>query len=274
MSTPAKKPAAKPASKPSPAKPTTAKPVAKKPATKPKAKPINLSDLDSVEESKADKELARLLAGGADLPDDLEDDLTEIITDPIDEDDENELDKFEADDVEDDENDVEESDDEDEDSKDEPLEEDKAVDLLEPSALINRLSKETTSESSVAPKVVPTSDSNPVELPPCLDYEDSTENPSGVKLVLEAFAPGCLNCTHLVPTGSDEYTDCHFSKGNTFCPAQSVKIIFTGRRNTFLNKLKVARATSDSNRVLKILASLEKEPMELKNYVLTKAGII
>lgn len=269
MPTPANKTTS---SKATPAKPTTKTP-AKKPVVKKlpaNAKPVNLADFDETEDLEATAELARMLEGDTELEDDSDDDLIDPSADPEDD----LIDSVSAAPVSENleaaighlETGV---------TKVNAL----VASLIPPTALIDRLSQEAP--SGVKPVLSPiavvesaSSDSKPVDLPPCLDYEDSNQNPSGVKLVIEAYAPGCLECTHLVPTAQNEYTDCHFSAGNAFCPAQSVKIIFTGRRNVFLNKLKTARTSGDSNRVLKILASLEKEPLELKDYVLTKAGII
>lgn len=112
------------------------------------------------------------------------------------------------------------------------------------------------------------------ELPPCVDTEETTDNPASIKLVIEAHAAGCLDCTHLVPSGSTEYSKCHFSAGNVNCPAQSVKIVFVGRRNLFTAKLAAARAAQDSNKVLRILAGLENEDLELKDYVLRQVGLV
>lgn len=262
MSTPAKKPVPKTAAKAStssvakkpPAKPAAAaKPPTKPAAKKPSAKPINLSDLDSIEDSEADQELERLLAGDSDIAEDPEDEDSEGPE-------------------------VDPSDDFEDSSFDEgldPLEEESTYEEktsetdLTPTALIDRLSQDSTAAPAPVAK-----DEGAITLPPCVDTEDSTQNTSGVKVVIEAYATGCLNCTHLVPTADIEYTDCHFTAGNTFCPAQSVKIVFTGRRNVFVTKLKTARASGDSNRVLKILALLEKETIDFKDFVLSKAGII
>lgn len=247
MSTPAKKVPAKTPSK-SATSSSTANPL-KKPATKAKAPSLNLADLDTTEKEAVPAKI---------LPEDI---------------------KIQEEDDFIDDNNNEELDDEDSGK-------DQVEDNLAPTALIDRLSKENTgtlvSETKIQETVtevavtvvVPSSLNQQFEIPPCVDTEDSNHNPSGIKLIVEAYAPGCLDCSHLVPTGANEYSDCHYSNGNTFCPAQSIKILFTGRRNVFLNKLKSARATGDSNRVLKILATLEKEPIELKDYVLSKSGII
>lgn len=257
MSTPAKKPASKPAAKSTPASKPKAKPStpAKKPAPKVAAKSLDLADLDSTPEVKEKLDL-------------------EIL----------DVDTFEDTFVGEEDEDLDFS----EDLEDEAFlgDEDSGKVDAEPTALIDRLSPEA-SAYSVTKEETPRSDkdkaetprfevkdSQQFELPPCLDTEDSTNNTSGINLIVEAYAPGCLDCSHLVPTGLNEYTDCHFSTGNTFCPAQSIKIVFTGRRNIFLKKLTDARKSCDSNRVLKILATLEKEPIELKNFVLKSTGII
>jgi hypothetical protein len=144
-----------------------------------------------------------------------------------------------------------------------------------PEALVERLSRPSDSPLvSISAEVSSMPVERHFELPPCIDTMETTDNPSSIKLVVEARSTGCLDCTHLVSTGSTEYTKCHFSAGNTSCPAQSVKIVFVGRRNFFLEKLKAARAKGDPNAILRVMAALEVEPLDLKNFVLTNVGLL
>jgi hypothetical protein len=42
---------------------------------------------------------------------------------------------------------------------------------------------------------------------------------------LEVFHENCLDCKALIPFKKKTYRDCHFSKGNTACPASQVQIV-------------------------------------------------
>ena len=149
-----------------------------------------------------------------------------------------------------------------------------------PASLVDRLTHPTTSTSETAPasqdvgQPAAEPSSGQFDLPICLDTEETTDNPSSIRIVVEAYGKNCLKCVHLIPSAQTEFTDCHFSKGNKSCPAQSVKVVFVGLRNHYITHLNSARDAGDSNKVLRILAKLENEPLDLKNYVLRRVGLL
>ncbi len=149
-----------------------------------------------------------------------------------------------------------------------------AKEVAEPEGLLNRLTTPTSPVVDPTASPAEKDGSAQFELPICLDTEETTDNPASIKLVVEAFNKNCLKCSHLIPEASTEFETCHFSQGNTSCPAQSVKIVFVGMRQHYVKRLQEARDTQDSNRVLRILAKLEAESLEVKEYVLRKVGLM
>jgi hypothetical protein len=127
--------------------------------------------------------------------------------------------------------------------------------------------------SSPAPSA--SSSDQTMDLPSSFDLET---NPDGSqRLVLECFTVSCLTCTHLVSDGAKDWSKtkkCHTKDGNASCPSGTAKVVFVGLRNHYLNALNEARLSNDSSRVMRIMAKLEAEPFETRQYVLKKSGVL
>ena len=114
-----------------------------------------------------------------------------------------------------------------------------------------------------------------LSLPPTIEFvEDVKETFSGHAFEVKMYGEGCLECGHLIPSCEEKQSVCHFSNGNQFCPAASVRVVFVGQRMRFINRLKKAQAAKDANRVMKVLQDLEKESIEDKTYVLEQVGLL
>jgi hypothetical protein len=114
-----------------------------------------------------------------------------------------------------------------------------------------------------------------MDLPASFDLETNADGSQ--RLVLECFTVSCLTCTHLVSDGAKDWSKtkkCHTKDGNTACPSGAAKIVFVGLRNHYLNALNEARMSNDSSRVMRIMAKLEAEPHETRQYVLKKSGVL
>ena len=55
------------------------------------------------------------------------------------------------------------------------------------------------------------------------------------------------------------YNDCHFSSGNTQCPAEEIQIAVVGEAVHLATKVKEARKLQDLTREAKILAHVAKK---------------
>ena len=114
-----------------------------------------------------------------------------------------------------------------------------------------------------------------LSLPPTIEFvEDVKDTFSGHAFEVKLYGEGCLDCGHLVPSCEAKQSVCHFSNGNQFCPAASVRVVFVGQRMRFINRLKKAQAAKDANRVMKVLQDLEKESIEDKTFVLEQVGLL
>lgn len=79
------------------------------------------------------------------------------------------------------------------------------------------------------------------------------------KEYLEIYSSRCLRCAHFVEGAKHKYDDCHYSAGNTDCPASEVRIISTGKVRRAAKLIKEARAARDPHREAEILKSLTNE---------------
>ena len=114
-----------------------------------------------------------------------------------------------------------------------------------------------------------------IGLPPTLDFlENVPDTFNGTAFQIKLYGEGCTECGHLVSTAEEKQTDCHFSKGNSFCPAAFTRIVFVGHKMRFLQKLQKAQKSKDTNRILKVLSLLETEDLETKEFVLREAGML
>lgn len=98
------------------------------------------------------------------------------------------------------------------------------------------------------------------------DDEDSadTKEAEGPKTVEEGFVaifkPECLECAHLVAFKKKKQRDCHYSKGNKDCPAQSVKIVVRVPLEQIVPQWLTAEETGDFEKIAKMSALLATKP--------------
>jgi hypothetical protein len=133
--------------------------------------------------------------------------------------------------------------------------------------------------SAPAPESATTEDTETTSAsldPELFDLTPSATAPTGMSLTFKLYGQGCLECAALVEDASEpaRKQPCHFSKGNTHCPASSARIEFVGERITYLARIRKARANGDSNRVIRLMTELENKPLSFKNAVLAELGLI
>lgn len=113
-----------------------------------------------------------------------------------------------------------------------------------------------------------------LEFPPHLDIYQESETSQKFRLL--AFADGCMECGHLIPSMGipKKPPPCHFSLGrNDMCPAESVVIQFVGARRRLVNKIRQAQREKDSNRLIHLINELNELSIEDKNEALKELGM-
>jgi hypothetical protein len=103
------------------------------------------------------------------------------------------------------------------------------------------------------------------------DDEDDTEQV--VQDIVFISKPECLKCFHLTPLGTVDYSKkkdfrCHFSQGNTSCPARTVRIIEGMDFEKFARKMARAITNSDAELLDKCNRRLLKKDPLVKRKVM------
>lgn len=112
-------------------------------------------------------------------------------------------------------------------------------------------------------------------LPPTLEFREDVPNTfSGNAFEVRLYGEGCLDCKHLVPSAEEAENDCHFSNGNSFCPAAFTRVVFVGHRMRYVSKINKYKASGNTNLLLKVLGDLEKEELDTKDFVLKEVGLL
>jgi len=104
-------------------------------------------------------------------------------------------------------------------------------------------------------------------------------NPVPRKVTLEVWGSGCLTCRALVSNDPDlepmeELPICHFSRGQTGCPAESVSINIVGPRRRVAQQLRQAKERGDVARLTRLMAKLSESDSSFQHDVLVDAGFI
>lgn len=76
---------------------------------------------------------------------------------------------------------------------------------------------------------------------------------------LAVYSLDCLNCKHLVEGAAENYTECHYTKGNDQCPASEIRIVAVGKIISYTRQLRDATDKQDTRRIARIWAKLSKE---------------
>jgi hypothetical protein len=93
--------------------------------------------------------------------------------------------------------------------------------------------------------------------------------------IVNLYADGCFDCKHLVEGAEVDYVKCHFSRGNTHCPASNIRIQFVGARVKWDKKIAKIEAmeVGIARTNAQIALSTEAQEIEddsLRTYVLGK----
>lgn len=83
--------------------------------------------------------------------------------------------------------------------------------------------------------------------------------------VLGLYSNDCLKCSHLVEGGKKAFAKCHHSKGNTYCPAQEVKIVIVGQAKKLATRVIKARDKRDLTAEARLLNSVASKSKEFQS---------
>ncbi len=75
---------------------------------------------------------------------------------------------------------------------------------------------------------------------------------------LALYSTKCKRCSHLDPEAPKTFNNCHYSKGNTECPAKEVQIAIVGEAKRYATAAKKARRAGDLAREAEILEAVAK----------------
>jgi len=84
-----------------------------------------------------------------------------------------------------------------------------------------------------------------------VDTEDKRE-------FIEVYCQNCAVCKYLNPD-ADKKFNCHYSKGNTECPASELQIVVVGKAKRYARQVLAARAKRDVLAEKKILELVSKK---------------
>jgi uncharacterized Fe-S radical SAM superfamily protein PflX len=74
------------------------------------------------------------------------------------------------------------------------------------------------------------------------------------------YSEDCLRCKSLVPSATEKFEACHFSKGNKFCPASEVQVVVVGKALDYAKRVLAARQKRHIKTEAKILNLVANEP--------------
>jgi hypothetical protein len=148
---------------------------------------------------------------------------------------------------------------------------------LDPGSVIAAAALGSPDTSNVAPTKDEEVVSASVDLPINIDYEETDRNPHKVLFVLKAYSPACMECSHLqvdpdLPDSGPQ--KCHFSNGNEHCPARACRVEFVGEKVLFVSRFKKAKASNDSNRILRMMAELSKKSVAVRDEIMKELGLL
>lgn len=67
------------------------------------------------------------------------------------------------------------------------------------------------------------------------------KQPKQQKEYFALYSADCMTCSHLSETGTTAHVGCHFSKGNTECPAAEVRFVVVGEALEYAKRVLAAR---------------------------------
>jgi len=75
---------------------------------------------------------------------------------------------------------------------------------------------------------------------------------------LALYSRNCKQCGYLDPEESRLFEKCHFTKGNTECPAQEIQIAVVGEAKRLARQVQRLRASGNLEREAKLLGFVAK----------------
>lgn len=82
---------------------------------------------------------------------------------------------------------------------------------------------------------------------------------------LALYSTKCKSCKHLDEEEAVAYDKCHYTKGNTLCPAQEVRLVIVGEAKRFAKAVIKARAAGDLKREAVILEQVAKRSLPFQH---------
>jgi hypothetical protein len=98
-----------------------------------------------------------------------------------------------------------------------------------------------------------------------LDLDSDTVD-NGLVMIYNA---NCLGCGHLVPHVKHKFKSCHFSKGNTQCPASSVQILIDIDLEPIVTAFVASKREGDNKRLARLYTQLASKPEWQQNRITT-----
>jgi hypothetical protein len=82
---------------------------------------------------------------------------------------------------------------------------------------------------------------------------------------LALYSPNCKNCGYLDGDEKRKFEKCHYTNGNTECPAKEVQFAVVGEAKRFANAFKRARQSGDLNKQAEILEAVAKRSLAFQH---------
>lgn len=92
------------------------------------------------------------------------------------------------------------------------------------------------------------------------EAEADLEDADSDHAVLQVFKPECLKCGHLVSFAEHRYKSCHFTAGNTMCPAEGILIQIQIPVDSIVRNFIRAEEAGDSKKLSKLYSALATKP--------------
>ena len=82
---------------------------------------------------------------------------------------------------------------------------------------------------------------------------------------LSLYSTNCKKCGYLDEAEPQKFERCHFTKGNTNCPASEIRIVITGKASRLAAKCHKAKQAHDSAGVAEVMLAVSKTDAAFKD---------
>ncbi len=79
------------------------------------------------------------------------------------------------------------------------------------------------------------------------------------------YSANCMTCSHLSETGDVAHIECHYSKGNTQCPASEVRFVVVGEAQEYARKILAARDKRHANTEARLMKYVGQQSAAFKS---------